>query len=493
MKLPEDRKGKAKLGALIGAGIGAYLLYRNFFPEFDLQQILDDVSTTLGAWTYVLVSVFAFLETGAFVGLIAPGETMVVLAGAVAGQGETSVLLTIALVWFGAFLGDTASFFLGVKLGRGFVIEHGPRFRITPERFAQVESYFERHGGKTILIGRFIGVVRALAPFVAGSSGMRYGAMAPFSILGTGLWATFFTLLGFFAAQNLDAVVNASEKGFFFFGVAVAIGVGIYLAVRFLRDPANRRRAVERMESSRLLRPVVALGRRLRPQARFLWNRLTPGDLGLELTAPAAALAVASFIFVAYALIVGDDPGPTPGDTTAADLAESLRAGWLTTIEKGVTELGSGLVVSLVGIGAGIVLAVKRRYEELGVLVFALVLMAIAIPELKDAIDRPRPGSGLIDVASQSYPSAHAAYSVLYTWIALIVAIRLRPTWGGATALLVGGILLTAAIGLSRVYLGAHYLSDVSGGWAFGVCAFTIGTVIAVVVSHFRQNPDSGA
>jgi undecaprenyl-diphosphatase len=158
-----------------------------------------------------------------------------------------------------------------------------------------------------------------------------------------------------------------------------------------------------------------------------------------------------------------------------------------------VTELGSGIVITLVGVAAAVILAVRRRYEELGVLVFALLALAIAVPELKDAIGRPRPAGALIDVRAESYPSAHAAYSVLYSWLALIIAIRLRPTWGGATALLVGGILLTAAIGLSRVYLGAHYLSDVSGGWAFGVCAFAIGTVIAVVVSHLRQNSGSGA
>ncbi len=493
MKLPSDRRGRTKLGLVLLAALGVYLLYRRFFPELDLQQILDDVSTTLGAWTYALVSVFAFLETGAFVGIVAPGETVVVLGGAVAGQGETSVLLTIALVWLGAFLGDTASFFLGSKLGRGFVIEHGPRFRITPERFAQVEDYFASHGGKTILIGRFIGIVRSLAPFVAGSSGMRYGAMAPYSILGAGLWATFFTLLGFFAAQNLDAVVSASERGFLYFGVLIGIGIGIYLTVRYLREHHNRVRVVEEMERRRMLRPLLELGRRLRPQGRFLWNRLTPGGLGIELTAPAAALAVASFVFISYALVLSDDPGPTPGDMEAADIAEALRTGWLTTVEKAITALGSGVTITIVGLAAAVILIVRRHIAELGVLVLALVAMLIVVPELKEAIVRPRPPDGLIDASGGSYPSGHATYSVLYTWLALILTIRLRTTWSGATALLAGGIVLTTAIGLSRVYLGAHYLSDVSGGWALGVSIFAIATVISVVVTHLRQNPARGA
>ena len=73
-------------------------------------------------------------------------------------------MLTIGIVWLSAFLGDTCSYVLGDRLGRDWVVKHGPRLRITPERFKQVEEYFSRHGGKTILIGRFIGLVRALAP-----------------------------------------------------------------------------------------------------------------------------------------------------------------------------------------------------------------------------------------------------------------------------------------------------------------------------------------
>ncbi len=249
MRLPEDRAGRLKLAAAIAIAVLAFVAYRRFFPEFDLQQLLEDLSSALGAWTYLLVGVFAFLETGAFVGLLVPGETIVVLGGAVAGQGETDVLLTIGIVWVAAFLGDSASFMIGARLGRGFVLRHGERLRISRERFAQVEAYFQSHGGKTILIGRFIGVIRALAPFIAGSSGMRYGALLPYSILGTGLWATFFTLLGYLASQNLDAVVSASERGFFYFGVIVAVIVAVVLLVRFLRVPANRDRISGRVSS----------------------------------------------------------------------------------------------------------------------------------------------------------------------------------------------------------------------------------------------------
>ena len=236
-----------------------------------------------------------------------------ILGGAVAGQGETSVVLTIGIVWVCAVAGDSVSFLLGRRLGRGFILRHGPRVRITHERFARVEDYFSRHGGKTILIGRFIGLVRALAPFVAGSSEMRYMGFLPYSVLGTGLWAAGYVLLGYFASRSLDAAAHAAGRGTLFFGIAVVVIVAIVWAVRFLRDPENRKRLVAGMEKRPLLRPLVALGRRLQPQARFVLARITPGGLGLEFTTLVAVLAVAVYLVVAYTSTISAHPGPTPG------------------------------------------------------------------------------------------------------------------------------------------------------------------------------------
>src|SRR5205085_960269 len=112
--------------ALYAAGAFAWL------PQ--PEQVLEDVSGALGKWTYLLVTVLAFLETGAFIGLIAPGEAAVIVGGVVAGQGEIDIRLLIGLVWFAAFAGDSVSFYLGHRLGREFLVKHGPRFKITEPR-----------------------------------------------------------------------------------------------------------------------------------------------------------------------------------------------------------------------------------------------------------------------------------------------------------------------------------------------------------------------
>ena len=475
--------------ALAAAAVVAFVFIWDEFQKIDFEELIADLSRGLGAWTYLLVGGLAFLETGAFVGLIAPGEFTVMLGGAVASQGDISLPLILAITWISAFLGDSVSFLLGARLGREFLVRHGERFLITPERLQRVEEYFDRHGGKTILIGRFIGLVRALAPFIAGSSHMRYSAFAPYSVLGTGLWATAFILIGYFFGRNLGTVTDIVSRGLIAFGVVVGVVIAIVVVYRFLREPENRRRTVDEMEKRRALRPLLNLGRRLQPQFLFLVRRLTPGGLGLEFTTVLAALSVALFVLIAYWSIVEGDPGPTPGDETALDVARDLQAGWLTDVAKGITVLGSGAVTIPIAVLAAMVLAVRRRWAELWVLAVGFTLILLLVPEIKDSTDRPRPPDPLTSAGTPAFPSGHAANSVLWTWLAITFAWRVVPGITRRSLVIAAGIALTALIGLSRAYLRVHWLSDVSAGWALGVSCFAAVAAVVLAVGHIRDNP----
>ncbi len=487
MRLPGEAGGRRKrlLIALAVAAVatGYYLISREL-GSLDLQNLLEDVSNTLGAWTYLLVGVFAFAETGAFVGLVVPGETVMLLGGAVAGQGAIDIYLLIAIAWFSAWLGDTTSFFIGRRLGREFVLRNGPRFGIGHERFEKVEDYFSRHGGKTIFIGRFISLVRAFAPFIAGSSGMRYRAFVPYSVLGTGLWASAHILIGYFFSRSIESAAEYAGRGAFLLATTIVVVVAIVLVVRRFRVEANRRAAVAWMGRHAATRWLVVLARRFRPQLRFLWERVTPGGtFGLEFTSLMAVLAVSSFVLVSYTVIVNGDAGPTPGDTTAIEIAERLRVGWLDDLAKAFTHLGSAPVTGLLALAAAALLAARRRWAEFGVLLGGVVLIVIGAHEIKDAVDRPRPGGGLIAVTGSSFPSIHAAYSTFYVWLAVTIVMRLRPGMARKATVVGAGIALTALVGLSRVYLSVHYLSDVSAGWALGVVSFSLCAAVALVIT----------
>jgi membrane protein DedA with SNARE-associated domain/membrane-associated phospholipid phosphatase len=474
---------------LVLAAIILFFLFRDQLPSINLDQLIEDLSKNLGAWTYLLVGGLAFLETGAFVGLVAPGEFTVMLGGAVASQGDISLPVILGITWLSAFLGDSVSFLLGAKLGRGFLVRHGQRFRITPERLERVEAYFARHGGKTILIGRFIGLVRALAPFIAGSSRMRYGAFAPYSILGTGLWATALILVGYFAARSLDRVTNIVGTGLVVFGIVVGVIVALVVAYRFLREPENRARLAAEMEKRGALRPFLALGRRLRPQVAFLGRRLTPGGLGLELTTLLAALSVALFVLLSYWSVVAGDPGPTPGDETAIDVFNDLRRAWLTDAAKALTHLGSAPLTWPLAALTAVVFVIRRRWMEASALVIGMALIILLVHGIKDWTDRPRPLDPVVSSSGSSFPSGHAAYSTLYVWMAATVAFRLVPGITRRTLLIGASIVLAALIGLTRAYLRVHWLSDVTSGWALGVSCFAAVATVVLVVGYIRDNP----
>src|SRR4051794_24849419 len=121
----------------------------------NVESLLTDLADTLGPWTYALVGGFAFLETGSFVGLIAPGETAIVLGGVIAAQGKVSLPAILAIAWLGCALGDVAPFAVGRRLGHRFLHAHGPRVGMTPPRLDRVEAFYDRHGTKAIVLGRF--------------------------------------------------------------------------------------------------------------------------------------------------------------------------------------------------------------------------------------------------------------------------------------------------------------------------------------------------
>jgi len=260
-----ERRIFGVLAAAAAAVYGAGLVH---LPN--IEKVIEDVGTALGTWTYALVGVFAFLETGAFVGLVLPGETALLVGGVVAGQGRISIVVVIGIAWAAAVLGDTASFFLGRRLGRGFLERHGPRFKITEERLTKVEGFFDRHGGPTILIGRFIGLVRALAPFIAGSSKMSYARFLPYDVVGCGLWAAALLLLGYIFWHSFDKALEIAKQGALALGLVIGVVVAIVLAWRHWREPENRqeaRRWLDEQAQRPALRPVVNA---LRPVVRAL-------------------------------------------------------------------------------------------------------------------------------------------------------------------------------------------------------------------------------
>ncbi|HTU31863.1 MAG TPA: DedA family protein [Solirubrobacteraceae bacterium] len=204
------------------------------------EQIVRTSTGALGALTYAVVGAFALAETGAFVGLVAPGEIIVVLGGVSAGHGTIALPALIAVVWACAFTGDLISYTLGRRFGRSLLLAHGAGLGVTEARVAQVERVLSAHTAKTLVLGRFVGIIRPLLPFLAGATHVPARRFVPITAGAAGMWAATFCCLGFAFWSSLDELVTVVERGSLALGaVAVAAAVAV-VAWRRLRGTRQR-------------------------------------------------------------------------------------------------------------------------------------------------------------------------------------------------------------------------------------------------------------
>ena len=160
-------------------------------------------------------------------------------------------------------------------------------------------------------------------------------------------------------------------------------------------------------------------------------------------------------------------------DSSASELAEDLRAPWLDDVARVITTFGLIAIVGSAVILGAIVLTRRRHLARAGALVLGAALAWVGVWVTKGVVDRPRPPKPLVNVAGQSYPSAHSANAV--GWLALAIALGalIGPRAPRVTAI-AGGAVLAVLVGLSRIYLGAHYLSDVLAGEALAVAMYAL-------------------
>ena len=168
---------------------------------------LDGLVADYGAWVYAILFVIVFCETGLVVTPFLPGDSLLFAVGAIAGLPNASLnlLLAMLIILIAAILGDTVNYWVGKLAGRKLV-EKFPRL-IKQKHIDKTHQFYERYGGKTIIIARFVPIVRTFAPFVAGVGAMTYSRFMLFNVAGALLWVGLITPAGYFFA-NMPVVKN---------------------------------------------------------------------------------------------------------------------------------------------------------------------------------------------------------------------------------------------------------------------------------------------
>lgn len=174
-----------------------------------LDEGLTDLIHQFGVWTYVILFLIIFAETGLVVTPFLPGDSLLFAAGALAATtGELNPAILIITLTLAAIIGDSVNYSIGHFFGPR-VFSEKIRF-LKKEHLDKTHAFYEKHGGKTIILARFIPIIRTFAPFVGGVGAMTYGKFILFNVIGAMMWVPLFTLLGYFFG-TLEFVKNNFE------------------------------------------------------------------------------------------------------------------------------------------------------------------------------------------------------------------------------------------------------------------------------------------
>ncbi len=440
------------------------------------------MALSFGIWGYAVAFIIAFSESLALIGAFIPGTILIVVFGFLSAHGDLNVWILIAVSAIGAILGDSTSYFLGTKGTHLFKKENNI---LNISHLEKGKRFFARYGEKSIFVGRFVGVLRPIVPFVAGASRMNMKSFIFWNVLSGVAWSVSYIFLGYFLGDSISSIeVWAGRVGIF--AVLLLLVIFLlwyaikqsspfwYLLNSYIRSVWTTIRTHKNTRTFVHKNPILV---------RFIRNRFRKDSFfGLPLT-------VLSILFVGslYALIgvlqdiIAFDPIVFV-DVRLSHLLFVFRDALLIRFFLAVTAFGTLPVVLVVLLSASAIglLWKKRRYvEALWITVLGSQLFVLLG---KYFIHRLRP-EGLIPVyyePSFSFPSGHAALAVaLYGFIIYILWHHVH-SFRKKTTILFLGTTFIFLLGFSRLYLGVHFLSDVIGGYLDGAVWLIVGAAIVL-------------
>ncbi len=456
----------------------------------DFAHFVIDLASRMGHWGYFVIFVIVLLECQAGLGFFMPGETVVLTGGFLAGQHVFDLDALITTVALAAVAGDSLGYELGRRLRRDWLENHGRRFGVTKPRLDKADAFVRQHGGKGAFFSHFSHYLRPLMPFLAGSQHMRYLRFFTFNAAGCLLWACVVALLGFFFGAQWQLLEKWVGRAGFFAGPFVLLVIG---GIWLWHWVSRNEDALYVRWRSFLERPsVAAFRRRYARQIEFLQDRLTPGGyLGLHLTIGAAVILLASWWFGGIAEdLLNHDPLVVVDQRIAFWFHQHATPG-LTRIVQGITFFGSPELVASVATAVALFFLARRSWYRLFAVVLAMVGGGLLDTGLKVLFARPRPVfvHPIVVAHGFSFPSGHTmGATLLYGFLALAVA-RAAQTWRWRVLVVIIACWIILLVGFSRLYLGAHFLSDVMGGMAAGIAwlAFSLTAVSTLRRRNFGK------
>lgn len=203
------------------------------------SQLVDFLIKYFNIYGYYIVFTLLFLENLFLLGLVIPGETVLIAAAAFSAQGTLEIAYVITVAVIASITGNTVGYFIGRRGGRPLIEKYGGRF-VSTEKIIAAEQYFDDHGTKTVFIGRFAAGIRTFVPLLAGAAKMNFAKFLAYTSAAIILWTVGIGLVGFFFGENWPLIKKLlGQFGFFIFAI-VAIILAVYIVRRKRENACNR-------------------------------------------------------------------------------------------------------------------------------------------------------------------------------------------------------------------------------------------------------------
>jgi len=425
-----------------------------------------------GPWALVVVFIGVALESSAFLGLIFPGETIAVIAGALAAADFFSPWTALATVAGAAIVGDLTGYTLGRYRGKAVLARWSFARRQYEKHRQRLEHYFEYWGSATVFVGRFVAVGRAFVPFTAGLSGMRPRRFVPISIASGILWACFVVGLGYMLGSNwrlVEKYLKSLSAGIVVLAILTALMAFIW------RSVARHQTRIVAIWHRHL---TGRYGFDLTPFVNFIHARFSPrGYLGLHLTVGLIAIAASAWLFGGIVDAISDQNAAGGLDRTVAIFVTAQRTTALDAAVGAVATLASPIwlaaIVAISAIGYA-----RRRRRDLSLAVAAMPFLAGAYAlayalQMLFAKHAAHQSPLVLVNGFAGFPSAAlTASTAAYGLVSYMLAAETQ-SWALQTLSIAAALYLITLIGLAGIYSGLA-LSAIIGGFALGGCWLAI-------------------
>ena len=428
-----------------------------------LQTILNWVAANPG-WMGLVILLTALGESLVLVGMIVPGAMLMFGFGALIALGHLDFWTACGWAAVGAVAGDGLSFWLGRTFHQS--LRQIWPFSRYPQSLARSEAFFRRHGGKSVLLGRFFGPVRALIPAVAGMLDMPVGRFFLVNVISALLWAPAYLLPGMVFAASLELASQVAWRLVVLIIVLIALlGLTVWLVRGLFRVLHPRVHGwLLRFHTWSQEHSLIA------PISNSLLDSTRPGIRGL---ATMTALILGATVLLGLSLGAAGQHLPTALDQSLYHFLQDLRTPWADRLMVFITELGDWPIKLTLTTTVAIWLYVRRARSTAYYWLAAVGLGIISNALLKWVfrVHRPEPAQSIID--SYAFPSQHATLAaILFGFLAVLIA---RETHSERRWIpYLAAALIAVAIAFSRLYLGLHWFTDAVAGLSLGLLWVTL-------------------